>query len=89
MLLVATSIEGQKAEIGRLKAEVTAKCGQAVRVRGGEVLASFRDTGKNREMRALYQMMGFRLHGTAEDGSMVFRADSAAPPIGPAWVAVS
>ncbi len=54
-----------------------------------EALALFRDTGKNRAMRTLYQMMGFRSHRLTGDGAIVFRADARAVPPGPAWVEVS
>ncbi len=54
-----------------------------------EALALFRDTGKNRHLRTLYQMMGFRFHRVTEDGATVLRADAGALPLRPAWVAVS
>ena len=51
------------------------------------VEALFRDTGRNRMMRALYQMMGFRPSGTACDGdARIFRAAADHPWKAPDWV---
>jgi predicted enzyme involved in methoxymalonyl-ACP biosynthesis len=52
--------------------------------------ALYRDTGKNRTMLALYQMMGFRkcdsLH---EDGTAVFSLALDRAPATPNWIVVS
>lgn len=55
-----------------------------------QVRAVFRDTGKNREMRVLYQMMGFRRCGFfQEDGTMEFHARTDEAIAGPPWVEVT
>jgi FkbH-like protein len=51
--------------------------------------AEFRDTGKNRMMRALYQMMGFTATGeTGDAGTLIFRARPDWLPDIPRWVEV-
>ena len=51
--------------------------------------AVYRDTGRNRMMRALYQMMGFRKSGDADDmGTLLFRACIEEIPGVPRWVEV-
>ena len=51
--------------------------------------ALFRDTGRNRMMRALYQMMAFRQAGmSGEPGEIIFRAQLADVPDPPRWVEV-
>jgi FkbH-like protein len=51
--------------------------------------AEFRDTGKNKMMRALYQMMGFTAHGGPDaSGTLIFRARPAWLPDIPRWVEV-
>jgi FkbH-like protein len=53
------------------------------------VEAEFRDTGRNRMMRALYQMMGFRVNGRPdESGMMTFRAKQDRVPDIPRWVEI-
>ncbi|MFC1628487.1 HAD-IIIC family phosphatase [Gemmatimonadota bacterium] len=52
--------------------------------------AMYRATGRNRQMRVLYQMAGFTNAGTLPDGeSMVFRLDLDSIPAPPSWVTVS
>jgi FkbH-like protein len=51
--------------------------------------ATYRDTGRNRIMRALYQIIGLLMVGTSEDeGMTVFRVDSDNLPEIPPWVKV-
>jgi FkbH-like protein len=51
--------------------------------------AELRDTGRNRMMRALYQMMGFTASGTADEaGIIIFRARPGWLPDIPRWVEV-
>jgi len=51
--------------------------------------AAYRDTGRNRMMRALYQMMGFRAGGHAADPeTILFRARIEDVPEVPRWVEV-
>jgi len=51
--------------------------------------ALFRDTGRNRAMRALYQMMGFRKQGVpTEDGTTVFLSNGNNIPEVPSWIEV-
>jgi FkbH-like protein len=51
--------------------------------------ASFRSTGRNRQMRALYQMTGLRHARTLSDGeTMVFRLKLDSVPVGPSWVTI-
>jgi FkbH-like protein len=51
--------------------------------------ALFRDTGRNRQMRVLYHVAGFRADDTNEsDDATVFRMRLDATPAGPDWVAV-
>jgi predicted enzyme involved in methoxymalonyl-ACP biosynthesis len=51
--------------------------------------AEFRDTGRNRMMRAMYQMMNFRPPaGPEADGPLVFRAIVPELPAPPPWVEV-
>lgn len=51
--------------------------------------AEFRDTGRNKEMRALYQMIGFRAQeDTTGDGSIKFRLCLEATPQPPPWIIV-
>ena len=53
------------------------------------VEAEFRDTGRNRMMRALYQMMGFRTSAPGDDsGLLIFRALQDQVPDIPRWVEV-
>jgi FkbH-like protein len=52
--------------------------------------AAYRDTGRNRMMRALYQMMGFRMGGHAADPeTLLFRARIEEVPEVPRWVEVA
>jgi len=54
-----------------------------------QISAFFRDTGRNREMRVLYQMMGFRRGGGSQDkGTMAFDARTIDAISGPPWVDV-
>jgi FkbH-like protein len=49
--------------------------------------AEFRDTGRNKMMRALYQMMGFRIDIDSKDaGTIIFRAMPREVPEIPSWV---
>lgn len=51
--------------------------------------AAYRDTGRNRMMRALYQLVGLQVCGTSDDdGGMLFRADRNDVPEIPSWVKV-
>ena len=51
--------------------------------------AMYRDTGRNRMMRALYQMMAFRQVGVPDEaGAMIFRARLGDIPHIPRWVEV-
>ena len=51
--------------------------------------ALFRDTGRNRMMRTLYQMMGFRVSEGVRDGeSLIFRTLTAGAPRNPPWVEI-
>jgi FkbH-like protein len=51
--------------------------------------AAYRDTGRNRTMRALYQMMGFRMNGhTADPDILLFRARIEEVSAAPRWVEV-
>ncbi len=51
--------------------------------------AEYRDTGRNKLMRALYQMMGFTANATpGDDGTLVFRARPDWLPDVPRWVEV-
>lgn len=51
--------------------------------------AAFRDTGRNRMMRALYQMSGFRKWGKAQkSGTLIFRGAISEVPKTPSWVDV-
>ena len=51
--------------------------------------AAYRETGQNRMMRALYQMMGFRVSGHAADpDTLLFRARIEQVPEVPSWVEV-
>ncbi|NIO16401.1 MAG: HAD-IIIC family phosphatase [Deltaproteobacteria bacterium] len=51
--------------------------------------AAFRDTGRNRPMRGLYQMMGFRvLSVQTNEGTMMLRASVDKVSPGPKWVEV-
>jgi FkbH-like protein len=51
--------------------------------------AEFRDTGRNRMMRALYQMMGFTAGGQTDNaGTLIFRARPGWLPDIPRWVEV-
>ena len=53
------------------------------------VEATYRDTGRNRMMRALYQLVGLQVCGTSDnDGGMVFRVDRVDVPEIPSWVRV-
>jgi FkbH-like protein len=53
------------------------------------VEAEFRDTGRNRMMRAMYQMMNFRPPAEPEeDGSLVFHSEVLELPAPPPWVEV-
>jgi FkbH-like protein len=62
----------------------------AVKMNAMAVDAEFRDTGRNRMMRAMYQMMGFRAVGDPdEDGRLILRADLRDVPKGPSWVEVA
>jgi FkbH-like protein len=53
------------------------------------VEATFRDTGRNKMMRSLYQMMGFRHRGSlAENETLIFSARVDRIPATPRWVEV-
>jgi FkbH-like protein len=53
------------------------------------VEATYRDTGRNRMMRALYQMVGLHISGqSGEDGDLVFQLDQSDVPGIPPWVKV-
>ncbi|HYW85154.1 MAG TPA: HAD-IIIC family phosphatase [Spirochaetia bacterium] len=52
--------------------------------------AAYRDTGRNRAMLALYQIMGFRRsNGCEEDGTAVFSRTLDGAPAVPSWIEVS
>ena len=52
--------------------------------------ATFRETGKNKMMRSLYQMMGFQKWEVNElDQSLIFRLKTKDNPKSPQWVAVT
>ena len=54
------------------------------------VEATYRDTGRNRMMRALYQMVGLHLAGeSAADGGLVFALSASGVPEIPPWVSVT
>jgi FkbH-like protein len=54
------------------------------------VAAEFRDTGRNRMMRALYQMMGFQLdENSRHSHTVIFRAKLEDVPEMPRWVKVA
>jgi FkbH-like protein len=63
---------------------------QQIMARGfTHVEATFRDTGRNKMMRALYQIAGLQIWGTAaDDGVIVFRANRGDVPEIPPWVRV-
>jgi len=51
--------------------------------------ASFRDTGRNRMMRALYQMMGFTEHSRQAEGhTIIFQAPASRVPPVPRWIRI-
>lgn len=51
------------------------------------VQAELRDTGKNRMMRTMYQMMEFQPAGApSENQPLVFRADPRNVPAEPSWI---
>jgi FkbH-like protein len=53
------------------------------------VEAAFRDTGRNKMMRSLYQMMGFRHRDSlTENGTLIFSARTDKIPAAPRWVEV-
>lgn len=55
----------------------------------GQAEALFKDTGRNKMMRALYQMMGFRASGPGGDGeATIFRAAVDEPLQSPDWVTI-
>jgi FkbH-like protein len=58
--------------------------------RGGlsQAEALYRDTGKNRAMLALYQMMGFRKCGCLEEGTAIFSLALERAPATPRWIEV-
>jgi FkbH-like protein len=52
--------------------------------------ALYRDTGRNRAMRALYQMMGFRADGSVEkEGTRIFSVALDRAPAAPGWIQVT
>jgi FkbH-like protein len=50
------------------------------------IQALFRDTGRNREMRVLFQMMNFESVGRKEDGTIVFAANPGSLSRQPSWI---
>jgi len=51
--------------------------------------AEFHETGRNKMLRALYQMMGFRAHDAPnESGPLIFRATIEDVPKSPRWIEV-
>ncbi len=54
------------------------------------ISAEFRDTGRNKMMRTMYQMMGFSpSESSEEDGSILFHADARSIPAIPPWVEIA
>jgi FkbH-like protein len=71
------------------RAFLSALIRRATGVTPSTIEAEFRDTGRNRMMRAMYQMMNFRPPaGPEEDGSLVFRSIVPELPAPPPWVEV-
>jgi methoxymalonate biosynthesis protein len=55
--------------------------------RGSEsIAASYRATDRNRMMRTMFQMSGFRQHEVHENGSLVFLLDHSQKTVCPSWV---
>jgi FkbH-like protein len=70
------------------RALVSYFAGQAREEGASLIHALFSDTGKNREMRALFQIMGFRSSGQSEDGLLFLTADSCEVAAPPSWIEV-
>ncbi len=52
------------------------------------VTASYTVTDRNRMMRAMFQMSGFRQHEVRDNGSLVFLLDQSQKPACPSWVRI-
>jgi FkbH-like protein len=55
---------------------------------GHRVTSLFKETGKNRMMRAMYQMAGFQQDSVLEDETMVFTLDHNQKTTCPRWVMI-
>lgn len=62
--------------------------GEATERGCASVTASYTATDRNRMMRTMFQMAGFRQHELRENGSLVFLLDHSQKPVCPSWVRI-
>ena len=84
-LAISCRVLGRGIERALLSRLIEGAGGQGLK----NVQAVFRDTGRNKMMRGLYQMMGFRhQENFTEDGALIFTARVDKIPAAPSWVEV-